>query len=595
MKPTPHKPAAGILDTLFLLLTLCAPTAGLSATAASNAPLPVLPADLASGFIGHASGWLAEAPDHELSATEALQALEQGRFQPGERPILNFGIDRPPHWVAFRVHNPRERAVTRRVEVRNSWLDRLDAWQYRPDGSFTALHMGDTLPQGQRPVPGRYFAFDVKLPPGESLFLLRAQTPDPLMLPVSIGKIESTYLKNLLEGYGYGALYGLVIGLLAFNLVLYLRLKNPVYLTYTAFLVAFLLMNQSYTGHGFWWWWPEHPGWQQWSNVVFITLFGVAQMQFALAFLDIHGRAPRVWKAIQGLCLVLIGLVAIASVRGEQGMAVFLAIAGVLVLASAALAMGIQGMLTGQGGARLFVAASTASLTGGIITAISVMDWVPFTLLGYHAVEFGVAIEAVLLSIALSAMVREARLARMAAETVARTDPLTNIYNRRAFVEYAEAAARNDDLNGTSSSCMLMDLDFFKNLNDQLGHAAGDEALRRVSDRIGRMIRKGDILARWGGEEFVIYLPNTEALEAEQLAQRIRKAIAGMGINDAGGHSVIRLTVSIGVTTHRPETGDRRARDLEHMILAADRAMYRAKEEGRNRVVAVPGGGAAVA
>ena len=543
------------------------------------APIPVDGTKLAAGE--HIL-WLAERPGQPLDMRQALDALRTGAFRPGRQPILNFGINRPPHWLALRVENPHDTPVSRRVEVRNSWIDQLDAHLLLADGTLRQLRLGDRLPFARRPVPGRFLAFDTDWPPGTSLLLMRIVTPDPMMLPVAFGEAGRLAMANLHEGYGYGALYGLVLGLLGFNLVLYLRLRMPVYLAYVVFLSAFLLMNQSYTGHGFWWWWPDAPDWQQWANVVFIALFGLAQMQFALTFLQVRKRHPLAWQMGQGMSLVMATLVALAAMAGAQGIAVFLSIAGTMTLAWYALALGIHGVLQHQAGARLFVAASSSSLAGGIVTAVTVMDWVPFTSVGYHAVEAGVAIEAVLLSIALSAMLREARVARMQAEQVARTDPLTSTYNRRAFIDDAEQAALEDDRRGSDSSCMLLDLDHFKQLNDQLGHAAGDEALCRVSDTIAGMIRKRDILARWGGEEFVIYLPDTGEQAAERLAQRIRRAISALGINNAEGRTLIRLTVSIGVVTAR---AGKEARDLEEMIRGADEAMYRAKEAGRNRVV----------
>ncbi len=548
-------------------------------SAAEPAPVPV---DTRLPAVGEYIQWLAERPGEPLDAGQAREALRAGAFHRGTQPILNFGINRPPHWLALWVENPGNTPVSRRIEVRNSWIDRLDAHLFLADGSLRQRQLGDRMPFAQRPVPGRFLAFDTEWPPGRSLLLMRVETPDPMMLPVALGDAERLAMANLHEGYGYGALYGLVVGLLAFNLVLYLRLRMPVYLAYVLFLGAFLLMNQSYTGHGFWWWWPQSPNWQQWANVAFIALFGLAQMQFALAFLQVRKRHPRAWKLGQGMSLVMALLVALAALAGAQGIAVFLAIAGTMTLALYALALGIHGVLQRQAGARLFVAASSSSLAGGIVTAVTVMDWVPFTSVGYHAVEAGVAMEAVLLSIALSAMLREARIARMQAEQVARTDPLTRTFNRRAFIDDAEQAALEDDRQGNDSSCMLLDLDHFKQLNDQLGHAAGDEALCRVSDTIAGMIRKRDILARWGGEEFVIYLPDTDEQAAERLAQRIRRAISALGINNAEGRTLIRLTVSIGVVTAK---AGKKARDLEDMIRGADLAMYQAKEAGRNRVM----------
>ncbi|MNL34644.1 Response regulator PleD [compost metagenome] len=154
---------------------------------------------------------------------------------------------------------------------------------------------------------------------------------------------------------------------------------------------------------------------------------------------------------------------------------------------------------------------------------------------------------------------------------LANTDPLTGVKNRRFFFQAMPAVP------GRNDAAMLLDIDHFKSINDRFGHAVGDSVLQEVAKRIGGSIRGGDVLARYGGEEFIIFLPGAGVQKACMIGERIRDAIAITEV-DCGGLRV-GVTISIGVAT----SGDMRC-DLQTLAKMADRALYRAKTDGRNCV-----------
>jgi diguanylate cyclase (GGDEF)-like protein len=158
----------------------------------------------------------------------------------------------------------------------------------------------------------------------------------------------------------------------------------------------------------------------------------------------------------------------------------------------------------------------------------------------------------------------------------ARTDPLTGALNRRAMEHLAGREAARSIRANHPLSMILLDIDDFKHLNDTRGHAAGDRALQALVVCARSMLRQQDCLARTGGEEFAVLLPDTEASSAVTVAERIRKQIEALAIPFESGP--IRLTISAGVSRFDPRRG------LEAMIRSADAAMYEAKEQGRNRV-----------
>lgn len=160
---------------------------------------------------------------------------------------------------------------------------------------------------------------------------------------------------------------------------------------------------------------------------------------------------------------------------------------------------------------------------------------------------------------------------------LAETDELTGLKNRRRFLAGAGKALERLKRNNTPACLFIVDLDHFKTINDTHGHAVGDEALRHIAGQFKRAIRRGDLLARIGGEEFAVLLPNTDEWGAIMVAERVRALIATSTLDLET--RTINLTASIGVTALRK--GDHNPDDA---LGRADRALYRSKNEGRNRV-----------
>lgn len=244
-----------------------------------------------------------------------------------------------------------------------------------------------------------------------------------------------------------------------------------------------------------------------------------------------------------------------------------------------------------------------ALLVAGVLTA----GWMDggrelfaWSLLGLDESVWGIA--AGVLVIALlgqlvvsnrEAFQRERRLVRTAAQLreasaeldrLARTDALTGIANRRAFFDVLGVEFRRSRRYGRELSVMMLDLDRFKVVNDRWGHPFGDYVLRRTAEEITRHIRESDLLGRYGGEEFVVAVPETGTQSAVAAAEKLRRAIEAVEFRSDGvppaGDPPVRITISIGVAS-LPVEDDQ---DEFVLIRRADQALYEAKRTGRNRV-----------
>ncbi len=164
-------------------------------------------------------------------------------------------------------------------------------------------------------------------------------------------------------------------------------------------------------------------------------------------------------------------------------------------------------------------------------------------------------------------------------QRLTRLDGLTGLYNRSTFVELSRQELARAQRQGSATTILLLDLDFFKRVNDTWGHPAGDAVLKNVAAVANNSVRATDLVGRLGGEEFIILLPNTSLEAARRLAEKLRANVQGSPTPWQGAH--IDTTVSIGLAS----TTSAQGHDFDHLYTEADKALYVAKDKGRNRVI----------
>ncbi len=164
-------------------------------------------------------------------------------------------------------------------------------------------------------------------------------------------------------------------------------------------------------------------------------------------------------------------------------------------------------------------------------------------------------------------------------EKIAQTDPLTQLYNRRTFEQYCDVEFSRTSRSGSTFSIIICDLDYFKRINDQYGHQTGDKVLKIFAKTLKMNLRKQDIVARYGGEEFIILLPDTNLRNGTIVAEHLRQTTEETDLL-AAINSSLTFTASFGVSNYLPEDDQWAA-----VLSRADKALYTAKDQGRNRVI----------
>jgi len=232
-------------------------------------------------------------------------------------------------------------------------------------------------------------------------------------------------------------------------------------------------------------------------------------------------------------------------------------------------------------GGLVFVGASLNDIAIDLLgyRSVRLLPWGFLALLLSMAVSLGNRLTAMLNRLEEEVAERTAELseANLRLSEAALVDPLTGLYNRRGFTVEVEAEILRVFRTGRSFVVVLADIDHFKSINDRYGHVFGDHVLARVAARLRDCVRDVDRVARWGGEEFILLLPETDSEGAVVLAEKLRQAVAEADFQ-LGDHG-LSVTMTFGVASFR------KGESLDACIARADTALYKGKESGRNRVV----------
>ncbi|MEE2763689.1 MAG: diguanylate cyclase [Pseudomonadota bacterium] len=570
--------------SLLSLLALFAVATGTDAAPGSgDRPLPMLNAEMSyQGPIAHRVAFIAELGE-ELSVGDIQHLIRTAphRLERTDARVLTRGVNAGAIWITADILNLNDAPVTRRLTVRTGWLDRVDFYFLGNGRPLRRLAGGDSLPVYQRFLGKRIATADHAFHPGVTRLMLRVETADPLVVPFYFSSPEDAHEREQFETAFHSFVYGVMLALAVYNLLLFAGLRRRRYLYYFLFMLAFVAMTAAYNGIGMALFWPSAQVWQQWAPPLLILCFAFTGLAFATSFLQTRRRRRRLYRLTQMVCSAYLCAFAACYLLGERGWAMWLALSLAPVFTLLMLYLGISSWLSGMQSARYYLLGTVASATGASVTALTVSGLVGYSRLGYYAVDIGMVLDAMLLALALADLVRRTHNARVAAERRAQVDHLTGLENRRGFVPVAQSLWGLVKRKNRDMCVAMIDIDHFKAINDQFGHATGDRVLRGIARVLDNSRRHGDLLARWGGEEFVLLLPETDLEEACQVAERLRQNVEALTVRE--GADRIQCTVSIGVANRDSEDVS-----LDKTLVMADQALYQAKMEGRNRVCAGP-------
>lgn len=558
-----------------------------------------------------------------------VRALPDSAWQAVGRRDASFGYDSSTYWLRLDVHNPHARALNWVLLIGNPLLDQLDA--YGLDGE-RVYRSGDQRPYDWRWVDNRQMVLPLNIAPGEQRRIwLRMQTNGSANLSASLMTHEAFDHQEQRSLLFQGLFFGALLAMFIYNLSIFCITRDRNYLWYCLFVASFSLYEFIQLGFAFQWLWPNALTWQQLSfplSSALATLFGI---QFTYGVLALR-EAPAAYRRVAHSLKACAWLVLAMALLGPYQPALIASFVLIVACALAAFVITLLRWRAGYAAARLFALGWFVLISASLASILTGTGVLPYSLLTLHAQQIGGVIEMTVFSIALAARIRQVQEAERMAQAklitqarqlsneqakhlelqtqisenleqrvkertaaleetlqqlssanlrlaeLNRRDGLTNLFNRQTLTEELARGCARAERSRQSLAVLMLDLDHFKQVNDRYGHLAGDACLRHAAQRIQQRLRSSDLLARFGGEEFVALLDNTDLTGALDLAEQLRDDLARHPC--LYQQQSIPLTISIGLHAGIPDTPD----CGESWLDLADRALYRAKAAGRNRV-----------
>ncbi|OYT90329.1 MAG: hypothetical protein CFE43_18935 [Burkholderiales bacterium PBB3] len=549
-----------------------------------------------------------------------------------DRRSPNFGFTPDAYWFRFQIFNPGSGVLTRTVEMPISFMDHVHLFHYANGQKLEEYDTGDEKPFSARPVVHQNFLMPVLLVPGVNHIYVRLANAGTIEAPFRIWEPAAFQVANQLEKLAQGMVIGILLVMVVYNLFVYFGTRDKNYLYYISFALSYLLFQYSLTGYTYAYLWPESVWWNSVAVPLFICTTEMTVALFCNSFLRVREYSGWVHNALRGLIFGT-GAMAVLSMVLPYNIAVRIGAGLAIPTAAFCLGLGYWRWWRGDGFARLFCVAWTSALLGVMGLAAGKFGVVPSNFWTENAGQLGILGLVVLLSFTLVDRINHDRSGRLKAQALAlehersarasqealilakeeanrkleqrvqerttdlnstleqlqqanaqlqrlsMTDGLTQISNRASFdiayaAEFKRATRKKNHL-----TLMLLDVDHFKRVNDTWGHPAGDACLQALARLLQASVhRAGDMVARYGGEEFVVMLGESEPADAIALAESFRAAVEAMVVAVDG--MSLRMTASFGVAYVVPD-GSVSAQEL---LAAADKALYQAKQSGRNQV-----------
>ncbi len=544
-------------------------------------------------------------------------------WQVNQSNIPSFGFSPHTYWFKFTLPATHYDNL---LELNYALLDDISFYRLVDNTVVDTIFTGDKRPFAERPVQHRAFLFPIPASEQEHTIVLRIRSTSSIQTPLVLWPKNTFFEQDQYHIVEHGIYYGIVLVMVLYNLFVFIRLRDNAYGFYVLYVFTFALTQLSLSGFAYQFIWPNMPLWNEKSIAMLVPLIVVSAIIFTCHFLELKNQYVKLYKLMTIQIAIGLFISALSIVLPYKTMIPFAAGLSILTCSTILLTSFYVLLKRPYKYAVYFAMAWSVFLVGTVILAMNKFGIIPRNVVTESAAQIGSAIEIILLSFALAERLYDAMQRRFEAEKestlikeeliatqqrqnlilesqvtertkdlqtalqqvnklnaelsdLSTLDQVTGVRNRRYFDDMLEIEFKRAMRNRSTLSLIMLDLDHFKEVNDQYGHQAGDLCLKSVANAMYAIVqRPPDLVCRYGGEELAIILPDTAHAGALLIAEKIRKQIQSLQIIFAGRK--IPVTASFGVSSVTPNTHQ----TASQLIEMADKALYQAKTAGRNRV-----------
>ena len=488
--------------------------------------------------------------------------------------VPNLGFTPAAIWLRFSLTNRTDTSQKFYVSFEYPVTNSVTFYTKDSHGVFREEHTGSSIPASANVVPDRHFLFPLTIGQGETVVAyLRVQSTSRITLPIRILSDHALFRKAIRDYTAYGALFGL----LALVLVYFIAVGSFLYKGTTLWLVMYSIffgLHTAIRGGFMHLLLPDKlVGLTSILQLAVIAGLFFTGAKFFRLFLSLKSHSKsldRIMIFFQYLSLTFVVLPLL-----PYPLIILITLILIVFNPLFSICLAFYFWRKGVSNAGYFAIGWIVAHGVAVYDFFRINGMISYNPLGEWPIPFSLFIALIFLS---AAIIRQNTDDHFMAET----DPLTNLANRRKFDKALLAEWNRCMRQRTPLSLIVADVDHFKQYNDSFGHKTGDQCLCRIADVLKQNTRRtGDLAVRYGGEEFVLLLPNLDAANAFTLAEAIRNSIGQVAKNTESQRPDDNITISLGVATQVPDEGEK----PESLVLKADQAMYRAKRGGRNRTV----------
>lgn len=566
-------------------------------------------------------------PSHQLTIEKILSTQGAVEFQPLINNHANFGYQPDTYWFKVNILNQSNNELQQLLEFKSPLLDNISVYIVNSDNNnILSRHTaGDTQPFEERQFSSSTFVFPISLAAMSNTALyIRLKTSGSLSAEATLQGQDLFLQQNRSSSFYLNLYLGVLIALIAYNFLIFVSLRKIYYFYLALVGCSVLLVTGSINAVWFELFWPESPIWHNVSVAFGFSLTGLLSSVFSRSFLNTFEEALS-FDALFQVLIIIFAVLALASLALPLIYIAPLISILAIVLAIISISTATSLSLKGNRYAQVYLFAWLILMLGIATFSATNLGWLPNNLYTQYSFELGSALGMLLLSLSLAERIKffqqendKSRLEAFKSHSkmihvlrnteqelnhrvqertdalekakkklqdqgeklkhLAHFDSLTGLANRFLVTEKLNLLLARCKREKSKLAVLFLDLDGFKQINDQYGHQTGDKLLRATADKLRFILRDSDVIGRIGGDEFIVIIDTSEgAINPEEVADKIKAAVLQpVTVNDI----TVEMGVSIGIAIYPDNTSD-----VDSLMNISDQEMYINKQSKAEPVI----------